>query len=1059
MLDLGLPPIREERGRFPTGGAVSYITAPNGVAIPQLPTGPVPLGTSMGAEGGGLGNWFQPQGQWSPPGAGVGPDGSRHFPSVFAYQPQMAGLLSSLHPGGVIPEFMGGPHVDPAPATPSTPATPGPSADMSNINPINGLPFDAFNNIVFNDSSGTSGNSGGRRGGRVGFADGGDTDEFGMEDYVPPRSGGIGDTAEGMEDYPPKHYLGQRVRPETPAPKGVVAHADLPPTGTVAHADIPPEPVNRGAYADIPPSIPEPPPPRGVRAHADIEPEASLSAGESRRPPNEISPDTADILAERDREEPPPPFYGRGRPFSSLPSAPASPTSPYAYGLAPEMRPFPTDVSDVHDDPSFGLSLPPAGLGRQTGTAHADIPPPTSGGGIGATPPRTGGLGDTANQEGMEDYAATPPGIGAPVTGEPAAPAAMASPTRMPPTIPEVGDWVPRRGGRVTQSGQDTLPPGTKVNSKGTPYNTTEPTGGVPADTPGAKRVTSPDGRDITEMVYGKGMAAPPDAGTVTPTPRPVPQPTGPAAAPQIRPAGAPSEAPTAPRERASGEPPPPAGATGPVTPDLVKQAGYAKDPEGYAALANYLWKGEASDFNILYGGKTFGAYDKHPADKGWQGGYGPAGPTHAAGLPQFQPGTWHGEAQKLGLTDFGPVNQVKGGLDLAETVYRNQTGGDLLTDFKAGKLDQINSALHSTWTSLGSGQVAGPGRGPAGPDQMVGPGTGRPGLEGGAAGQQGDPAAQVRQVAQTALARTPPEGRSAMREWMNSPWFPVFLAGAGMLASRSPFPGVALGEGLLAAGKGAETVAGLQNKQELADMRTQATAQNTQIRADALAEKAKNDVAGLQFKYDNMIRLQQAGNDSLDLRRQMAAVNAELGVAKVAAANAEHDRKVEDDKRKAERDRATKEYHDALAARPPSSLALYDRKQAAWLSIHPGDNEGATRYAGGQHDMTSDQKSLAAQNLAQKDLAADFSAMTLTPAQRQARIHALTQFHLKELGAAAPAAPAAGPAAAPAQTAAPAAPAGGRTATGPNGAKVYSPDGTHWFTDPAYRTPYAASP
>jgi hypothetical protein len=63
------------------------------------------------------------------------------------------------------------------------------------------------------------------------------------------------------------------------------------------------------------------------------------------------------------------------------------------------------------------------------------------------------------------------------------------------------------------------------------------------------------------------------------------------------------------------------------------------------------------------------------------------------------------------------------------------------------------------------------------------------------------------------------------------------FLIGSGMLASKSPSPGVALGEGLQFAAKGAETVAELQNKREAAEARIEAlTDKNTNavVRAPA---------------------------------------------------------------------------------------------------------------------------------------------------------------------------------------------------------------------------------
>lgn len=358
-----------------------------------------------------------------------------------------------------------------------------------------------------------------------------------------------------------------------------------------------------------------------------------------------------------------------------------------------------------------------------------------------------------------------------------------------------------------------------------------------------------------------------------------------------------------------------------------------------------------------------------------------------------------------------------------------SMTAGQFLASVKS-RFEGYGSKMN-LGASLGQGGGQGGGAPTGGPDEMVQSGHGIDA-----------PLQKASAIAETALAHTPAEHRGPMQEWMRSPYFLAFLAGAGMLASKSPFPGVALGEGMQFAAKGAETMAGQQNRQEIAEIRAQHLNDLTNVRTSAAADKAASNVANLQFRYDNMQRLQEAGNRSAQLAADKAAVASQLEVAKVQLATAEHDRKVAADAANAaakaetarltgERDKATDQYHQGLLNRPPSSLALYERKQRAWLEVHPNDQEGAARYAGGQHDMTSDQKSIAAQKLAEEDLKNDYSAAALSAPQRQARLHQLIQFHLNELGtrqatpaAGAPASPAAPAASAPAAAHAPAAPA-----------------------------------
>lgn len=76
-------------------------------------------------------------------------------------------------------------------------------------------------------------------------------------------------------------------------------------------------------------------------------------------------------------------------------------------------------------------------------------------------------------------------------------------------------------------------------------------------------------------------------------------------------------------------------------------------------------------------------------------------GNSHAAGIYQFQPGTWKTFASQYGL-DFGnPADQNAGAWYDAQSVYAAKTGGDLETALKNGDYSSIQSALSSEWTSV----------------------------------------------------------------------------------------------------------------------------------------------------------------------------------------------------------------------------------------------------------------------------------------------------------------------------------------------------------------------
>lgn len=80
-----------------------------------------------------------------------------------------------------------------------------------------------------------------------------------------------------------------------------------------------------------------------------------------------------------------------------------------------------------------------------------------------------------------------------------------------------------------------------------------------------------------------------------------------------------------------------------------------------------------------------------------WQG----RGNSHAAGLYQFQPGTWSIVAREYGLDFRNPQDQTAGAWYNAQRVYSARTGRDLETALQAGDYQSVQSALAQEWTSI----------------------------------------------------------------------------------------------------------------------------------------------------------------------------------------------------------------------------------------------------------------------------------------------------------------------------------------------------------------------
>jgi hypothetical protein len=76
-------------------------------------------------------------------------------------------------------------------------------------------------------------------------------------------------------------------------------------------------------------------------------------------------------------------------------------------------------------------------------------------------------------------------------------------------------------------------------------------------------------------------------------------------------------------------------------------------------------------------------------------------GNSHAAGVFQFQPGTWAQVAKEHNLDFQNPTDQAQGAWYYAQQTYADKTGGSLDADLDAGKLATIQNALQAAWPSV----------------------------------------------------------------------------------------------------------------------------------------------------------------------------------------------------------------------------------------------------------------------------------------------------------------------------------------------------------------------
>lgn len=307
--------------------------------------------------------------------------------------------------------------------------------------------------------------------------------------------------------------------------------------------------------------------------------------------------------------------------------------------------------------------------------------------------------------------------------------------------------------------------------------------------------------------------------------------------------------------------------------PTVDPATGTTKDPKDM--VAHYESEGAArrmgiSAYNVGYGSTDLtNALKREDGFPIWEGKTftdtdGQLKRTHAAGRYQFQPETWARYAGPLGIKDFSPESQ--------DRVFRAAYAAE---GFKPwAPFNPALAAALKSGAGVPVGGSTGPGATGTGPaDQLV------------KAGATPQAAAGIQQAADRALSAVPESERSSMKEWMNSPYFLAFLAGAGMLASHSPFPGVALGEGLKTAATGAVQMRAQDTKEEIA-----------QIRNQGILDKATASNSVAQARIEQGDEKLRQGNDRIALTAAKQAaeletkrVEIEKGLAALAETTRHH--------------------------------------------------------------------------------------------------------------------------------------------------------------------------
>lgn len=88
---------------------------------------------------------------------------------------------------------------------------------------------------------------------------------------------------------------------------------------------------------------------------------------------------------------------------------------------------------------------------------------------------------------------------------------------------------------------------------------------------------------------------------------------------------------------------------------------------------------------------------------------WGGLGDSHAAGIFQFQPGTWDAIASQYNLNFSSAADQEQAAWIYAQQTYTAKTGGDLQTALTNGDYSGVSNALKGVWPSVtGNGASTG---------------------------------------------------------------------------------------------------------------------------------------------------------------------------------------------------------------------------------------------------------------------------------------------------------------------------------------------------------------
>lgn len=128
----------------------------------------------------------------------------------------------------------------------------------------------------------------------------------------------------------------------------------------------------------------------------------------------------------------------------------------------------------------------------------------------------------------------------------------------------------------------------------------------------------------------------------------------------------------------------------------------FRNTPEGQALLATIRMaegteRGGPDSYRVMFGGGLAPDLSKHPDKVIRRSGYA----SSAAGAYQFLTPTWQGQARKLGLQGFGPVEQDIAALDLARMRALRAGLGGLSELQTKGFTPQFAAALAPEWASF----------------------------------------------------------------------------------------------------------------------------------------------------------------------------------------------------------------------------------------------------------------------------------------------------------------------------------------------------------------------